>query len=177
MSNHNPRTWNSIEVIVVPSMYKVMCNIQCHVICQSQNLMKGQPLSVPLIVKLISWLTTEHLAYTLRQLQFHVCTSLAPRPMTVERDYVQRTAAGDFRIWTRFLRKYVYSRVIWLDFNPWPTADLVQLQAIDDGKLGGVLERGWLTRTAIVKSFVSLRIVNLNFLITLANKTFIFWWW
>ena len=33
--------------------------------------------------------------------------------------------AGDFRIWTRFLRKYVYFRVIRLDFNPWATADLL----------------------------------------------------
>ena len=32
---------------------------------------------------------------------------------------------SDFRIWTRFLRKYVYSRVIRLDFNPWANADLL----------------------------------------------------
>ena len=31
----------------------------------------------------------------------------------------------DFRIWTQFLRKYVYFRVIGLDFNPWATADLL----------------------------------------------------
>ena len=33
-------------------------------------------------------------------------------------DYLQ--PIGDFRIWTRFLRKYVYFRVINIDFNPSP---------------------------------------------------------
>ena len=34
------------------------------------------------------------------------------------------SGGGDFRIWTRVLRKYLYFRVIRLDFNPWATADL-----------------------------------------------------
>ena len=34
------------------------------------------------------------------------------------------SGGGDFRIWTRVLRKYLYFRVIRLDFNPWDTADL-----------------------------------------------------
>ena len=34
------------------------------------------------------------------------------------------TAQCDFRIWTWFLRKYVYFCVIRLDFNPWAIADL-----------------------------------------------------
>ena len=38
-----------------------------------------------------------------------------------------RAGLGDFRILTRFLRKYVYFRVTNVDLNAWVTADLEKL--------------------------------------------------
>ena len=81
------------------------------------------------------------------------------------------TPYSDFRIWTRFLRKYTYTPVlsdltltpgplqIFRNCKPWNEADLYvqQLQRYEKSPVW----LGWL------------RIVSLNFLITLANETFI----
>ena len=38
-----------------------------------------------------------------------------------EGNSIHPASTGDFRIWTRFLRKYVYFRVMNIDFNPYCT--------------------------------------------------------
>ena len=96
-------------------------------------------------------------------------------PTTTGRDRASRARGSfrDFRIWTRF----IYFRVIRLDFNPWATADLCNWKSWAGlgTKLTYVQQPVANTELEVYeKSPVWLGwLMIVNFLITLANETFI----
>ena len=92
------------------------------------------------------------------------------------RDHRLSPIAGDFRIWTRFVQKYVYFRVINVDFNPWAAADLCNWKSWAGlgTKLTYVQQPVANKLEVYEKSPVWLGLfMTVNSLITLANETFI----